>query len=85
MPRPKSVRSSADLAAEIGRPKQEQKRLVLLEDQRRGALLREALSGPRGDRLREALRPIIRERDAALFGFGSERAARAADGSQQAP
>ena len=67
MPRHKTIQSSADIAAEIGRLKREQERLVMLEDQRRGAVLREVLSGPAGDHLREILRPLVRGRDASLF------------------
>ena len=67
MPRHKTVQSSADIAAQIGRLKREQERLVLLEDQRRGAVLREVLNGPAGDDLREILRPLVRGRDASLF------------------
>lgn len=71
MPRPKTVRSSADLAAEIGRLEQEKERLVQQEDQRRGAFLREALQGPAGDNLRAVLKPLVRGRDEALFGLGA--------------
>lgn len=85
MPRPKSVRSSADLADEIRRLKQEQERAVLLEDQRRGAVLREALGGPAGNDLRDLLRPLVHRRDAALFGLTSNRAGSATESSSSAP
>ena len=69
MARPKSERRSSDLEAEIARLEEERNRLVQAEDQRRGAIIRELLSGPGGDSLRLSLHPLVAARDAFLFGF----------------
>lgn len=71
MPRPKSERHSTDLDAEIARLEQERKRLIQSEDQRRGAIVRDCLSGSNGSQLRDALRPLVNSRDAFLFGLDS--------------
>lgn len=71
MPRPKSERNSADLDAEIARLEQERKRLIQVEDQRRGSIVRECLASLNGDQLREVLRPFVNSRDAFLFGLDS--------------
>ena len=64
---PKSEKRSSDLDAEIARLKQERNRAVQAEDQRRGAIIRTLLSGPAGDSLRSALKPLVGARDAFLF------------------
>ncbi len=69
MARPKTERHSSDLAAEIARLEQERKRLIQTEDQRRGAIIRDLLSGQSGDSLRSVLHPIVNGRDAFLFGL----------------
>lgn len=72
MPRPKSERHSSDLDAEIARLEQERKRLIQSEDQRRGAIIRELLTGPFGSSLRTTLRPLVASRDSFLFGLEIE-------------
>jgi hypothetical protein len=67
MARPKNEKSSADVTAEIRRLEQEKRRLIASEDQRRGALIREHLAGPIGERLRSVLGSFITPRDAFLF------------------
>ena len=69
MARPKSERRSSDLEAEIARLEEERNRLVQSEDQRRGAIIRELLTGPGGDSLRLSLQPLVAARDAFLFGL----------------
>jgi hypothetical protein len=69
MARPKSERRSSDLEAEIARLEEERNRLIQTEDQRRGAIIRELLSGPGGDSLRMTLQPLVAARDAFLFGL----------------
>ena len=80
MARPKSERRSSDLEAEIARLEEERNRLVQSEDQRRGAIIRELLTGPSGDSLRASLQPLVATRDAFLFGLdgpsGNSKAAR---------
>lgn len=71
MPRPKSERHSTDLDAEIARLKEERKRLIQSEDQRRGAIIRDCLCGPNRTQLRDVLRPLVNPRDAFLFDFES--------------
>jgi hypothetical protein len=69
MGRPKNEKHSSDIDAEIRRLEEEKQRLIIAEDQRRGAIIREYLSGKAGDRLREILRPLVVPRDAFLFGL----------------
>ena len=69
MGRPKNEKHSSDIDAEIRRLEKERERLIIAEDQRRGAIIRECLSGKAGDRLREILRPLVAPRDAFLFGL----------------
>lgn len=69
MSRPRNEKHSADIDAEIRRLEEEKQRLVVAEDQRRGAFIREALSGKSGDQLRDFLRPLITAREAFLFGL----------------
>jgi hypothetical protein len=69
MPRPKAERNSSDLEAEIALLEQERKRLIEAEDQRRGAILRDLLSGSAGNALRTILQPLVPGRDAFLFGL----------------
>lgn len=69
MGRPKNEKHSFDIDAEIRRLEQEKERLIIAEDQRRGAIIRECLSGRAGDQLREILRPLVAPRDAFLFGL----------------
>ena len=69
MPRPKSERHSTDLDAEIARLEQERKRLIQSEDQRRGAIIRELLTGPSGSSLRTTLQPLVTGRDSFLFAL----------------
>ena len=69
MPRPKSERHSSDLDAEIARLEQERKRLIQSEDQRRGAIIRELLSGSSGNSVRSILKPLVSPRDSFLFGL----------------
>lgn len=71
MPRSKSERHSTDLDAEIARLKEERKRLIQSEDQRRGAIIRDCLCGPNGSQLRDVLRSLVNPRDAFLFGYDS--------------
>ena len=68
MGRPKNGKHSSDIDAEIRRLEEEKQRLIVAEDQRRGAIIRECLSGKAGDRLCEILRPLVAPRDAFLFG-----------------
>lgn len=72
MPRPKSERHSSELDAEIARLEHERKRLIQSEDQRRGAIIRELLTGPSGSSLRATLRPLVAIRDSFLFGLEVE-------------
>jgi hypothetical protein len=69
MSRPKRLHTSADIAAEIRRLEEERQRAIIAEDQRRGALLREYLTGPHGPAVRAALAPALGARDAYLFDF----------------
>lgn len=69
MPRPRTHQSSADIDAQIHRLEQERQRLIQAEDQRRGAIVRECLSGPIGEDLRRLLEPAVTSRDAFLFGI----------------
>ena len=69
MGRPKNGKHSSDIDAEIRRLEEEKQRLIIAEDQRRGAIIRDCLSGKAGDRLREILRPLVAPRDAILFGL----------------
>jgi len=69
MARPKSERRSSDLEAEIARLEEERNRLIQSEDQRRGAIIRELLTGQGGDSLRASLQPLVATRDAFLFGL----------------
>lgn len=69
MARPRNGKHSADIDAEIRRLEEEKRRLIVAEDQRRGAFIREALSGKSGDQLRELLRPLVASREAFLFGL----------------
>jgi hypothetical protein len=67
MGRPRNEKHSADIDAEIRRLEEEKRRLIAAEDQRRGAIVRECLSGKSGDELRDILRPLVAPRDAFLF------------------
>lgn len=69
MPRPRTHQSSADIDAQIHRLEQERQRLIQAEDQRRGAIIRECLSGPIGEDLRRLLEHVVAPRDAFLFGI----------------
>jgi hypothetical protein len=69
MARPKAEKHSVDVDAEIRRLEQEKRRLVIAEDQRRGAIIRECLRGEHADELRSILRPIVAPRDSFLFGI----------------
>jgi hypothetical protein len=69
MPRPKSERHSRDLEAEIARLEQERKRAIESEDRRRGAIIRDLLTGTAGNSLRTTLEPLVPTRDAFLFGL----------------
>lgn len=69
MSRPKNEKHSSDIDAEIRRLEEDKQRLVIAEDQRRGAIIRECLSGKAGDRLRAILHPLVAPRDAFLFGL----------------
>jgi hypothetical protein len=69
--RPASYQTSADVDAEIRRLEAERQRLIDAEDQRRGALIREYLSAPDGDALREALARFTSPRDGVWFGLAT--------------
>ncbi len=69
MPRPKTHQSSADIDAQIHRLEEEKRRLIVAEDQRRGAIIRDCLAGPTGEDLRLLLAPVISPREASLFGI----------------
>jgi hypothetical protein len=69
MPRPKNPQSAADLDTHIRRLKRQRKRLLELEDQHRGAVIRGCLHGQDADRIRAMLAPLIAPRDAHLFGI----------------
>ena len=72
MTRPKrhpTYHTSADIDAEIRRLEAERQRLIDAEDQRRGALIREYLSGANGDALRTALGACVSPRDIVLFAL----------------
>jgi uncharacterized protein YPO0396 len=71
MARPKIEKNSSDTAAEIARLEQEKRRLIHVEDQRRGAIIRECLSGSSGNQLRDALRAVVSPRDSVLFNLES--------------
>ena len=71
MARPKAHQSSTDVDAQIRRLEQEKQRLIVAEDQRRGAIIRDCLTGTLGDSIRGILRPIVAARDASLFGIGT--------------
>lgn len=73
MARPRTHQSSADVDAQIRRLEQEKQRLVVEEDQRRGAVIRDCLTSPIADSLREMLQPVVSSRDAALFGIQTSR------------
>lgn len=67
MGRPKNEKHSSDIDAEIRRLEEEKQRLIVAEDQRRGAIIRECLTGKSGESLRGILRPLVAPRDAFLF------------------
>jgi hypothetical protein len=67
MSRQKKPQSSAEIEAQIRRLQEERERVIATEDQRRGALIRECLSGRNGDELRTALQRAVSARDAHLF------------------
>lgn len=71
MARRKQPQTSADVVAEIRRLEEQRERLIAIEDQRRGALLRECLTGRNGDAIRNVLGRVIPRRDAHLFGLDS--------------
>lgn len=78
MPRPKSERHSSDLDAEIARLEQERKLLIQSEDQGRGAIVRDILTGPSGNSLRTFLEPLVAGRDSFLFGIAAQNSAKQA-------
>ena len=71
MSRPKKPQTSAEIEAEIRRLQEEKQRAVVVEDQRRGELLREYLDGRNGDAIRTAVGRVVGARDAYLFGLGT--------------
>jgi len=80
MGRPKIEKNSSDIAAEIARLEQEKRRLIQAEDQRRGAIIRECLSGSNSTQLRDALRAVVSPRDSYLFNPES-----ASNGADRSP
>ena len=76
MSRPKKPQTSAEIEAEIRRLEEEKQRAVVVEDQRRGELLRGFLHGKDGDAIRAALRRAVSARDAYLFDVASAPTAR---------
>lgn len=70
MSRQKRAQSSAEIEAAIRRLQEERERAVAAEDQRRGALIREYLSGRNGADIRSALERAVSSRDAYLFNLG---------------
>lgn len=69
MARPKNQKNSADIEAEIRRLEEKKSRATIVEDQRRGAIIRDCLSRPSGAELCNILRPLVTSRDAFLFGL----------------
>lgn len=80
MTRPKATPTSVEIDAEIERIKAEReaeinrllerrRRVQAEEDARRGALLREYLTGPHAEDLRRALGAAVAKRDRFLFGL----------------
>lgn len=84
MGRPKNEKHSGDIDAQIRQLEEEKQRLILAEDQRRGAIIRECLSGKSADQLRNILRPLIAPRDAFLFRLEQPMSARAAPAVREA-
>ena len=69
MSRQKRTQSSAEIETEIRRLQEERERAIAAEDQRRGALIREYLSGGNGFEIRAALERAVSSRDAYLFNL----------------
>lgn len=73
MPRKPAPRSSAEIAREIERLKEQHAKLRAQENTRRGEVLGQLLDGPHGAAIRQALAPIIKDDDdRALFGLDTE-------------
>lgn len=83
MARPKNEKRSADIDAQIRQLEGERRRVIIAEDQRRGAIIREALSGKSGDQLRELLRPLVAPRETFLFGLEPAKQTRAMSNSRE--
>lgn len=72
MPRKPAPRSSAELAREIERLKEQHAKLAAAENARRGELIGHLLDGPHADDIRQVLDPIVTgPDDRALFGLGA--------------
>jgi hypothetical protein len=84
MSRPRNPQTSADVDAEIRRLLEAKQRLVATEDQRRGELLREYLTRPDGEALRDVLAAFAGDRDAYLFGLERTRSERNAGTNREA-
>jgi hypothetical protein len=69
MARPRTPQTSADVEREIRRLLEAKERLIVDEDQRRGALLREYLERPNAGELRDVLGHFVGPREAHLFGL----------------
>lgn len=72
MSRQKRAQSSAEIDAEIRRLQEERERAIASEDQRRGALIREYLSGRNSAEIRSALERAVSSRDAYLFNLEAD-------------
>lgn len=80
MPRRKASQTSDDLAREIERLQRQRAQVEAAEHARRGELIRQYLSGPHGDELRQVLDRVVAPSDRHLFGqTAASRATRAPD------
>ncbi len=83
MGRTRRPHTAADIDAAIRQLEEERQRAILVEDQRRGELLRGYLVGKHGDAIRTALGRVVGPRDAYLFGLDGARKAETAPADQR--
>lgn len=73
MPRKPAPRSSAEIAREIERLKEQHAKLRAAENTRRGEVMGQLLDGPHGEAIRQIMNPIIKgDDDRPLFGLDVE-------------
>ena len=69
MPRKPQPQTSEEIAREIERLQRQRAQIETAEHTRRGELVRQYLSGPKGDELRTLLEPLVGSADRHLFGL----------------